>query len=199
MKPRHVSSLAALLFPLTLGGAACLDDSHGDRKLSVSKPCTDISCDEEENTDRRKKRPDELLTKSVEITGRDGRVTVNGLEVLVTDKDGDPLSNKKVYSLSDGQSHFTFVIDNDQNPRYHPQWTEGRLDQRRDALEDQVRQQLRDPLELIMKIVVTGQEIRQIITDTPRFLMNDDNANVYCMTMPQITDRYVKLPAKIIY
>ena len=50
-----------------------------------------------------------------------------------------------------------------------------------------------------MKIVVTGQEIRQIITDTPRFLMNDDNANVYCMTMPQITDRYVKLPAKIIY
>lgn len=181
MRWRNVSRL---LVPFFLAGniTACgdSDDSDSDKTRSLE----DAS---------------HFLSKNISQTDSRGEATLDNLLAVVKDKERhSPLSGVTVYFLDDGEQFLSFVVD--ESGRYKPGLPQTSTSQHALAEEGVVEQPLVGELLFVLTTISAGISLYKSSRESRGTLLDDKgNVNRYCMTLEQMTNYYVNVPAGILF
>ncbi|MBI2103238.1 hypothetical protein HYT55_05320 [Candidatus Woesearchaeota archaeon] len=147
-----------------------------------------------------------LSPLEITITSSTGETTLHNQDVLVTDEYDYPLANITVYGLQNG--HSTLFLATDPNGIHYSSFQvqsrstrQGYLktDQAGKFSQQEGNLQEEDLLTLVMRKYQWGKEIISTLTSTQGELLSEqDNVRTYCLTIEQMKNNYLLIPAGIL-
>jgi len=199
LRTKIITLFAALTF---LGASACNTGSDKKRcetnyDCPTRKVCIDDFCVEENQS--------EFLSVGNSTTDQNGEANLNiggrNFPIKAENEQGSSLAGVELTGYSDGIHYL--IIGSDPRSDYFTEWNDESIV----SLEVQIESNfttIQQPL--LLDVILTFKSVYDFGSDTrhfidvnkPELLREDENTTKYCITMEQLNNNYIQLPANII-